>query len=150
MSTVVKSESLSARILGKILPNRIKRLIFISSFIAHIKNTQNPDKDLLTKINTLFSLSSDADAMMLPIKLQQRIWHTVALKEVLQDKSIVVDDVGQISSYKFVKPQIRTLSEDIIKIIPKWLKYGSNNQIRSDLITVFKNTDQLFQKQEQA
>lgn len=137
-------ETLTARLLGKLLPNRIKRLIFISSFIAHIKNTKNPDKHLLSKINRLFSLSRDDDAMLLPFKLQERIWHTVALKEVLQEKSIVTDNISQVADYRFVKPQIRTLSEDIIKIIPGWLKYGSNNQIRSDLIIVFKNTEDLF------
>lgn len=146
MSSSTTSETMTAWLLGKILPNRIKRLIFISSFIAHIKNTTNPDKTLLLKINKLFSLSRDDEAMLLPFRLQDRIWESIALKEILQEKSIVVDDVSQIAEYRFVKPQIRTLSEDIIKIIPRWLKYGSNNQIRSDLITMFKNTDALFQR----
>lgn len=139
-------ESLTARILGAILPRRMKRLIFVSSFIAHLRNTNNPDRQLLAKINKLLVLTSNDEALLFPIQLHQRIWDKVELKDVLNGKSITVDDSSQISSYRFRKPQIRILSEEIIKIIPSWLMYGSKNQIRSDLICIFENLNIANQK----
>ena len=139
-------ESLTARFLGQVLPKRMKRLIFVSSFIAHIKNSTNPDKELLSKINKLLLLSSNDDALLLPVQLHQQIWQKVVLKDVLTDKNIEIDDISQIASYSFKKPQIRTLSEEIIRVIPNWLLYGSKTQIRSDLICIFQNMDILLKK----
>lgn len=139
-------ESLTARILGHVLPRRMKRLIFVSSFIAHIKNSTNPDKELLSKINKLLMLSSSDEALLLPVQLHQQIWHKVVLKDVLSEKNIEIDDISQIASYSFKKPQIRTLSEEIIRVIPNWLMYGSKTQIRSDLICIFQNMDTLLTK----
>ena len=82
----------------------------------------------------------------LPIQLHQQIWSKVFLKEVFQEKSINFDDLSQIASFKFHKPQIRTLSEEIIKVIPSWLMYGSRNQVKNDLVCIFENMGVLFQK----
>lgn len=145
-STCNKNQSFTSRVLGKLLPRRMKRLIFVSSFIAHLRNTTDPDRDLLSKINKLLSLSNRDEALLLPIQLHQQIWSKVFLKEVFQEKSINFDDISQIASFKFHKPQIRTLSEEIIKVIPSWLMYGSRNQVKNDLVCIFENMGVLFQK----
>lgn len=141
-----KNQSFTSRALGKLLPRRMKRLIFVSSFIAHLRNTTDPDRDLLSKINKLLSLSNRDEALLLPIHLHQHIWSKVFLKEVFQEKSINFDDISQIASFKFHKPQIRILSEEIIKVIPSWLMYGSRNQVKNDLVCIFENMGVLFHK----
>jgi hypothetical protein len=139
------NESLITRLIGKVLPDRMKRIIFVSSLVAHINDCKNPDKELLSKINTLLTLSGERGALVLPMKMHSQIWDKVELIEVFTSKNIPIDDIHQIAEYKFVKNQARLVSEELVKRTPRWLRYASNTQMRSDLIKVFNNMENLLQ-----
>lgn len=134
-------------ILGKVLPRRAKRMIFVSSFIAHIQNCQTSDKTLLNKLNLLMQLSADDNALDLPMRLHNRIWGNIQIEEILRDKNLAVSSIDEIVHMEFVTPQIRTISEQIVKATPEWLKYDSNTKMRADLIKLFKNLGELLQPQ---
>lgn len=138
-------ESLIARLIGKMLPDRMKRIIFVSSFVAHIKDCKNPDKELLNKINTLLTLSQGDEALAFPMMLHSKIWDKVELKEIFISKNIQIDDIHQIAEYKFIKNQVRLVSEELVKKTPRWLRYSSNTQMRSDLMKVLYSMENLLQ-----
>ena len=146
-SSVSVKQTLTAKLLGTVLPNRMKRLIFISSFIAHIRDNSDSDKELIAKLNKLLQLSNSDSALELPMMLHKKIWDNITIKEIFISKNIPMDSVSEIATIKFVKPQVRVVSEEIIRLIPNWLRYGSNTQIRSDLVTLFTNMDNLLQSQ---
>lgn len=142
------TDTILGKVLGRILPNRTKRLIFVGSLIAHIQNCNTADKALISKLNTLLHLCGDENALMLPMQLHQKIWRNVNIDQLFEDKGFQVnDDNGllAINQSKYTSKKIRTLSEDIIKIMPNWLKYSSNNRMRQDLITLLFNIGDITQ-----
>lgn len=138
-------ESLIVRLIGKMLPDHMKRAIFVSTFVAHIKDCKNPDKELMNKINTLLNLTQDDITLFAPMKMHSRIWDKVELKEIFIGKNIQIDDIHQIAEYKFIKNQVRLVSEELVKKTPRWLRYSSNTQMRSDLMKIFNNMENLLQ-----
>lgn len=140
------AENLIPTLLGKLLPKRAKRIIFVSSFIAHIQNCQNPDKTLLNKLNLLLELSGDYNALDLPMRLHNKIWGNIEISKILEDKNISIFSSDQVVQVEFLTSQIRTVSEQIVKATPEWLRYDSNTKMRSDLIKLFKNLGDLLQK----
>lgn len=138
--------TITGRFLGKILPNRTKRLIFVSSFIAHIQVCEHADRNLIAKINRLLHLSDDDFALFLPMQYHEKIWSKLNVEQLLHDKGFAISNFNQIAEIEYMSPKVRTLCEDIIKLMPEWLKYASNTQMRSDLIKLFKNIGDLVQK----
>jgi hypothetical protein len=136
-------------ILGRVLPKRVKRMIFVSSFIAHIQNCRqsNSNKTLLSKLNLLMQLSADDKALDLPMRLHNRIWGNIHVEEILRYKNLEITSIDEIVHMEFATPQIRTISEEIVKATPEWLKYDSNTKMRADLIKLFKNLGELLQPQ---
>ena len=134
-------------ILGRVLPKRVKRMIFVSSFIAHIQNCRQSDKTLLNKLNILMQLSADDNALDLPMRFHNRIWDNIHIEEILRDKNLEITSIDKIIHMEFVTPQIRTISEEIVKATPERLKYDSNTKMRADLIKLFKNLGELLQPQ---
>lgn len=132
-------------ILDKILSKRAKRIIFVSSFIAHIQNCRSSDKTLLNKLNLLMQLSADDNALDLPMRLHNKIWGNIQLDEILREKNIPLSSIDEIVNFEFITPQIRTISEQIVKATPFWLRYDSNTKMRADLIKLFQNMRKLLQ-----
>lgn len=137
-------------ILGKVLSKRTKRIIFVSSFIAHIQNCQSSNKTLLSKLNTLMELSSDDNALDLPMRFHNRIWANAQIDEIFREKNLQLLSINEIVHMEFSSPQIRTMSEQIVKTTPDWLKYDSNTKMRADLIKLFKHLGDLLQPQQLA
>lgn len=146
MSAAVR-ESLTAKVLGLLLPNRAKRLILISSFIAHIQNNDHPDKELLSKINKLLKLCNSDGALLAPMVLHAKVWDNETILESLAQKNFRVSDLSEIASFNLTNTQIRTLSEQIVALTPSWLIYGSKTRIKHDLTHVFGNLNALMRTQ---
>lgn len=141
MSTV---SNLWVKFLNDFLPNRIKRLIFLSSFLAYIQGNRNPDEELVYKLNQLLHLSHNSKSAMVPPLLNERIWAGVVSRDKpVAGTGVVLSRLHEIQDYKILTSQARTVSDNIIKNTPNWLKYGSNKQMRSDLVKLLTNVNQL-------
>lgn len=133
-------------VLNTLLPDRIKRMIFISSLAAHIKEVSNPDKVLIGKLNKLLELSSSDGALKLPMSAHQRIWHNLEPNTIYastRQSDSPLTSLSELQSHRLPPQQLRIVSEQIIKFTPDWLRYGSNRQIRSDLMRLFSNMGEL-------
>lgn len=132
------------KFLNDFLPNRIKRLIFLSSLLAYIQGTKNPDEELVCKLNQLLQLSHSSKSAMVPSMLNERIWAGVVSRDKpVANTGVVLSRLHEIQDYKILTHQARTVSDNIIKNIPYWLKYGSNKQMRSDLVKLLTNVNKL-------
>lgn len=125
-------------LLSKILSSRTKRIMFISSLYAYIKQIQNPDEEIALKLNQVMCLSSREDALMLPMALSKYIWRNGAsihcsTEEVQMNQ--LSDALRRVDSLA----QQRIISEQVIQNTPQWLQYGSHRRMRYDLMELFKN-----------
>lgn len=130
--------------LGRIIPNRVKRLIFISSLIAYIQGTEKPDAVLACKINRLLSLAHNETAIYTPTMIMDRIWpNIIARDEPIGHTGVALCDLCEIEDYQVNPSQARSISNQIIGHMPAALRYGSNRQMKSDLITLIMNIPKL-------
>lgn len=112
-------------LLGASLSERTKRLIFLASFSARIKDPNTFDSETLHKLNQVMALASKEEAINLPVHLSRAIWrgrtiHDIADKEVL-------------SSSTFTKERLQQLADRVLEAMPPWLRYGPDNVIRDDV-----------------
>lgn len=137
-------ERIVPSLLGKMLPKRAKRMIFVSSFLAHIQNNCQSNKTLLSKLNMLMKLSSDDNALDLPMRLHNKIWGNIQIVDILREKNIDVTSIDEIVYMEIFSSQVRTVSEQIVKAAPEWLRYDSNTKMRADMVMLFKNLNKLL------
>ena len=133
-----------SRATEKILPNRIKRLIFLSTFIAYIQGSDKPDKELACKINQLLSLAHRDNAILTPPILQKKIWSNIIPRDkVIGEAGIALRELTEVAGIEVYTAQARYISNRIIDNIPQSLRYGSNRRIRHDLMTLLINLPKL-------
>lgn len=124
-------------IMTVILPNRIKRLIFLSSLTALLIDIKEHDEETLHKLNVLLQICSHEKAMMLPISLRNFIWHNMTASQIMNTE-VSVQDVRGLESGKLVQ-----MVRSIVSTIPSWLKYSENYVIECDVENLLKNCGRL-------
>lgn len=132
------------RFLDGFLPDRFKRMIFLSSLMAYIQGTKSPDKELINKLNQLLHLASSSNPVMVPPLFNQQIWKQIVPRnEPLGKTGVTLAQLSEVQDYKIFTSQARSVSDRIIKNTPSWLKYGSNNQMRADLMKLLQGVGKL-------
>jgi hypothetical protein len=112
------------------LPRRTKRLIFLASFSARMKNEKQFDSATLEKLNRLMVLSSNDSALKLPIHLSKVIWNGRTINDICGDS--FAD--GQLSS-----DRVAIAAEQIVNRMPNFLRYGRRNDIVADVKKLLSN-----------
>ena len=126
------------------LPRRVKRMIFLSSLLAYIQGNHKPDEELVNKLNQLLHLSNSAKSAMVPPLLNERIWADVVSRtEPVGNTGIVLAKLSEMPRATIVTSQARILSDNIIRKSPQWLRYGTTNQMRADLVKLLVNVNNL-------
>lgn len=141
---------LTSWVLGKVLPDKVKRMIFVSSLAAYLRDIDQPEDEVLQKLNSVLKLSSDYRAMRFPIVFHSYIWDSFDTGTIT-DKGIACES-DTLKGFRLVglsKPQARIVTDKIIDYIPDWLRYASKNQTRNDVYRLFV-TLELFMPQMQS
>lgn len=112
------------------LPRRTKRLIFLASFSARMKNERQFDNDTLEKLNKLMVLSNSDSALKLPIHLSKVIWNGRTLNDICADSFAE----GPLST-----DRVAVAAEQIVNRMPNWLRYGRRNDIVADVKKLLLN-----------
>lgn len=134
--------SLGTWLLNKTLSSSIKRLIVLSSFAAHIRDLNKPDDETLEKLNQIMALSSDAKAMLFPMKLHSRIWSRFDHQK-LEEIGFAFNDPHAITTENISNSQIRILIKQVINSLPQWLVYQSHEEMRKDFYHLLTTLDVL-------
>lgn len=143
----MKNEGILKRMMNSFLegflPAKTKRMILLSSLLAYIQGTKSPDQQLVCKLNHLLKLSNNDKSIMVPPLLNERIWGDVVSRtEPLSKDGFMLSELSEIKDFKVFSYRSRFISDRIIRRTPSWLRYGSNKQIREDLIALLTNLHQ--------
>ncbi|MDR3392330.1 MAG: hypothetical protein P4L77_11410 [Sulfuriferula sp.] len=112
--------------LDRHLPRRTKRLLFLASFFASVKDEKEPsfDDPALQKLNQLMRLSNTDSALKLPVHLSRVIWRGRTFNEICGDPMLE----GQLTP-----DRLDGAAHSIISFMPKWLQYGRPEDIEKDV-----------------
>ena len=124
----------------KWLPDKVKRMLFLTSLAAYVKDLKNPPLAALEKLNTLMLLSSNTSLLMFPIEIRSKIWADMTVKDLEEHLGRTVT-FQELRKGDLNAAQKRILTSMVIDKAPKCLIYGSNSRIRKDLYKMFDNLD---------
>ena len=132
-------------LLKKILPAAIKRLVFLSSLAAYVRDVKNPDQEMLEKLNEVLMLSSDPQALKLPMQINSVIWGKFNMDDikVIGDQKHSSDSL---SMSGLQRSQTRIMANRLIDYMPEWLRYQSKEKMRQDIYRLFLCMDQMKSK----
>jgi len=116
-------------LLSLLLPNRTKRMLFLTSFFAQIKEgSEGVDAETLAKLNKAMSLVKREDSLNIGIQLNRAIWNGKSSKELCLD---------ELHQRELTPMTLRHICTDVIKAMPGWLRYAPEPAIREDLVKLF-------------
>ena len=131
MSTTISSftrNTFFKTVLGR-SPNGLKRLVFLSSFIAYATNVHKPEKAFIRNINEILSLTLGGDSSLeLPVRLSKILWGD---KEIYNEDIVILKDVNS------GREQKRVAATHIAENIPAWFKYETIENIAKDICHYF-------------
>lgn len=111
-------------LLAMILPERIKRLLFVASLAGYVKATTELDDKTMSQINELFSLCTVENAMRFPLSINSIIWHERSIRDDYND---IVHDTASFSDAR-----VKLFIGRVKSSIPKWMLYD-NAQLDDDV-----------------
>ena len=117
------------------LSNKTKRLVYLSSLMASVNDTQVLDLEVMNKLNKILKLVSvKLDAMSLPVHLSGVIWKYKHLCTAEFQSFRECSLNGTCATV-----QIRKL----VETTPQWFRYASFDEIVQDLETLFSSEHKL-------
>lgn len=125
-----------ANLLGVSLSERIKRLIFLASFSARLKDQTTFDSATLLKLNEVMVLCSTEAAMNLPVHLSRAIWHGKTIHEMVKHDAAT----PKVSTQE----RLQQVASHVLASSPEWLRYGSESRMRDDLVRLISHQETVF------
>ncbi len=116
-------------LLGRVLDDRMKRLILFASLSAKFCGDKTKfNSATLHKLNNVMALSSNDQALALPVHLSKVIWQGDSDREVLYPTATNPEPEDE-------------LVNKIINSIPEWLRYSNKKGLREDLVLLLKEQE---------
>ena len=123
-------------LLDKRLPMKTKRQVFLASFTALLKGATTYDQETFSKLNRVLALSESGDsALGVSAILSNVIWNGKTSYDVCNE------DVTQGT---FSADRISQVVANVLSIMPKWLLYGTTEDIEKDVSVILKGQLGLF------
>lgn len=118
-------------LLARLLPNKFKRYILLTTIYTKAVNENVFEKLNLTELNNKLSLVSDIKAMENISQISDRLWDKVELNTLLKE-SIHCTLNGECVSIV----EADGIGERIIAMTPSWLKYNKA-EMQQDIANLF-------------
>jgi hypothetical protein len=133
--TAVTSNPLVRLAIG-VLPDRMKRIMYLASLMAIAKDSNIPEEKLISKLNKVLKLSTTNDAALkLPIFLSQLIW---------SNETVFKADIETLTNCDSTDALAIESADRITSSIPSWFTYSSHSNMSKDLIALFSKESRLF------
>jgi len=100
------------------LPERMKRILFVSSLAAQLAKDQQMTPEALNKINEMLDLAKDAESMELGVELSNVIWKDA-------ECSLMCFQVS--TEQVIAQERIPYIISIILKATAPWLRYGKED-----------------------
>ena len=140
-TTQPRRVSLLARLLQRLLPTTTKRMIFFSSFTAYVRDIHDPDAVLCAKLNDMFSLSENANALKFPMKVSPCIWGDLNVEGL--SRIGIRDSLVLGSDEKLAMAKKRIIAKHVVKEMPAWLQYDSNRAMTADIVRLLTTAENI-------
>jgi hypothetical protein len=125
------------KVLENRLPRKFKRLIYVSSILGLIQQMQDPDMELVTKLNETFKLAEYPDAFAFPMYIKSVIW-----KDALFDHVSIHSDrnvaIGDLIKEDLNSRDCAAIGEYFATHSPSWLKYGAIDFMVNDVVLLIQ------------
>lgn len=120
--------------IGKHLPSRIKRNVFLTSLPARLKETNKFDNETLSKLNRVMALGNRTDALEISVFLSKAVWRGQSGEEIL-GTSASVESLAKAPSPGIIA--------NIINKTPAWLHYDEE-KMKKDVVRLLQSQDVIF------
>lgn len=114
-------------------------MIFLASLTAFIKDIHEPDAVMLAKINEMFSLSENNEALKFPMKVSPRIWGAFDLSDL--QRIGVTENLSEVCNQRLGMSQKRMIARYVVKNTPAWLRYHSNRVMVDETVKLLNSTE---------
>ena len=139
MVNSLQPSNLFERLAGQMLPERLKRLIFVASFTTEASAQEVLDPITARSINELLDVCAREGSLELPSRMHRVIWRgrnvTAPVDAVI---SASTEDVTT-DKQSVIGPAVSAIP----KQIPKWLAYP---QAGADIESILKNHRKILRK----
>jgi len=137
MNTEIRSakEGFFSKILKNILPKKIKKLILVSSILAIVKKSKDPDMELIKKLNDVLNLAHDPNAFIFPMKINSFIWDTSSSRLMINNRFISFDEITKL---ELSSDDYAGIGDYFANVAPKWIKYADSKTISEDVTVLIK------------
>lgn len=117
-------------LLGFCMTNATKRYVLLVSLQVHLVREGILQEETMSKLNAMLDLVKYEEALELPVLLHKSIWGRVDVSNILQS-SDMVDLIHHCPTY----PELRRISDAIVRHTPTWLQYGNGaDYMQHDII----------------
>ncbi len=118
--------------IGIFMPRQRKRLFIIAGI--HAKLIQNGvfHEESINKLNGVLHLTDDDKSLDIPESVYESVWDSSELSKILHQIPTTYD--GETC---MLYNDAKRVTEEILKLTPKWLQYGSLDEMSLDLINLF-------------
>ena len=131
--------------LRKVLPPKTKRLIFLTSLTARIKDTDVFDVDTVRKLNHVMSLAHRDSELTVPVSLNRVIWHNQTACNILNiDNEACIHNLNVNGIDYRDTSNVGKMSDSVISLMPDWLLYADINEIKHDVIQLLSNYNKII------
>ena len=113
----------------KCLDSRMKRLVYITSLAAVIRNNKDLDNQILDKMNSVLNLANaELKSLKLPALVCDKIW---------TNQSVIEDDIKYLKENNTSSKSCIDKVKNIINHTPKWLIYDTEEKVLDDIVNLF-------------
>lgn len=153
MKSLVRSfiESLWTLFLSIVVPQYLKKVIFVASVYIVLFELSSDDKQTFQRINDKLKLVNKPDLLIIPQSLVDSIWESQEVKTLLQEAELVklnklnpcLPSEGIIA--EAVNDEYKSamhLANKLVEKAPLWLRYGKIEDQISDILV--PTHDKLF------
>ncbi len=129
------SAGIKSRITGMLdryLPSRTKRLMFLASLSARLKDSSSLDGATLSRLNEVMNLSASHNekGMQVPVILSRAIWDGKTVYQLCDD---------YVSEGKLDQQRVHRIASKVVDASPSWLHYAGKDVIERDVQTLLDN-----------
>jgi hypothetical protein len=117
-------------LLDRYIPSRTKRMMFIASLSARLKDSSGLDATTRKRLNEVMAASHDEAAMQVPALLSRVIWDGRTVYQLCDD-NVAEGTLDQTRS--------RRIASSVVEATPSWLRYAGKDDIEKDVRMLLDN-----------
>lgn len=117
-------------LLNLFLPNKIKRIVYLTTLHARLVRDGVFQQELLSKVNQTLLIARDDKALDLPATMTHRLWTDEQIRPLF-DKT----DLNQTVCLPF--EEAARISKELVDMSPDWLHYAKSQEMVIDTLKLF-------------